>query len=72
MIGLKWSIPAAQTYHDVCICSTKKGERERITLSVGLNWVGNVEIFFLEMLGVIARGDEFVGVGGTSGHEPLK
>lgn len=48
----------------------KKGERERITLSVGLNWVGNVEIFFLEMLGVIARGDEFVG--GTSGHEPLK
>lgn len=50
----------------------KRRERERITLSVELNWVGNVEIFFLEMLGVIARGDEFVGVGGTSGHEPLK
>lgn len=72
MIGLKWWIPAAQTYHDVCICSTKKGERERITLSVGLNWLGNVEIFFFEMLRVIARGDEFVGEGGDVGTRATK
>lgn len=51
----------------------QKKERERENHALSRIELGRkCRDIFLEMLGVIARGDEFVGVGGTSGHEPLK